>query len=236
MVATGTLATTAAKSLKEGMLGPIGAIVTEMMRIFPDGIVITSGIYAVLTLSYPFAVLFGSMVEATVLFHLIRYATSYLNMAPMSGSASAYTHVCRTGFTEPSTTLLSLSMFGTQRIQNPFPSSPIYMLSVASAYLFSTLNSQSAELQSLGPAYSSRYYMSMIFLLALLFVFISFRITYGCDTFGIVMLTAPIGIFIGAMLVQQNIRLFGPSAVNLIGIPLLENRTASGKKIYVCPK
>jgi len=78
--------------------------------------------------------------------------------------------------------------------------------------------------------------MSMIFLLALLFVFISFRITYGCDTFGIVMLTAPIGIFIGAMLVQQNIRLFGPSAVNLIGIPLLENRTASGKKIYVCPK
>jgi hypothetical protein len=48
-------------------------VVTEMMRIFPDGLVITSGLYALFTLSFPFGVFFGSMVEATAIFHAIRY-------------------------------------------------------------------------------------------------------------------------------------------------------------------
>ena len=211
-------------------------VVQEMMRIFPDGLVITSGLYAMFTLSFPFAVFFLSMVESTLLFHGIRYATSYLNISPVTASSKSYAHICRTGFTEPSTNLMSLSMFASDTIKNPFPSSSIFMLSTASAYIFSTLNSQSKELQALGPGYSSRYYLSAMLLTALLFLFVSFRIAYGCETFGTVMMTIPIGLFIGMILVQQNIRLFGASSVNLIGIPLLHNRTATGKTIYVCPK
>ena len=211
-------------------------IVTEMMRIFPDGLVITSGLYALFTLSFPFGIFFGSMVEATAIFHGIRHATSYLGVAPVSASSKTYTHICRTGFTQPTTSLLSMSLFGSEAVQNPFPSPQIYILAAASAYIFTSINRQSKELSALGPSYSSRYYISLIFLTVLLFLFVSFRIAYNCESFGITMMSVPIGLFIGVLLVQQNANLFGAESVNLIGIPLLQSRTASGKKIYVCPK
>ena len=211
-------------------------VVQEMMRIFPDGLVITSGLYALLTLSFPFGVFFGSMVEATAAFHAIRWAVSYLNISPMSASSKSYAHICRTGFTQPTTSLLSMSMFASEALPNPVPSASIYILSVASAYIFSTLNTQNKELAALGPAYSSRYYVSAIFLTVLIFLFVSFRIAFGCESFGIVIMSVPIGLMIGSLLVQQNTRLFGPESINLVGIPLLQSRTATGKKIYVCPK
>jgi hypothetical protein len=211
-------------------------VIQEMMRIFPDGLVITSGIYALLTVSFPFAIFFLAMLEATGLFYLIRWAASYINISPVGASRKSYSHICRTGFTDPSTSLLSLSMFQSDPITNSFPSSSIYMLTVASSYIFSTLNTQSKELTALGPAYASRYYISAIFLTCLIFLFVCFRIAYSCETFATVILTVPLGLFIGLLLTQQNLRLFGPEAMNLIGIPLLQSRTANGKKLYVCPK
>jgi hypothetical protein len=211
-------------------------IVTEMMRIFPDGLVITSGLYALFTLSFPFGVFFGSMVEATAIFHVIRHLTSYLGISPISASTKAYTHICRTGFTQPTTSLLSMSIFGSEAIQNPFPSPQIYILSTAAAYIFSSLSAQTKELAALGPAYSSRYYFSLVFLTSILFLFVCFRIAYRCESFAVTIMSVPLGLFIGMLLVQQNTNLFGAESVNLIGIPLLQSRTASGKKIYVCPK
>ena len=131
---------------------------------------------------------------------------------------------------------LSLSMFASESIPNPVPSAPIDILSVASAYIFSSLNTQSKELAALGPAYSSRYYVSAIFLTMLIFLFVSFRIAFGCESLGTIIISVPIGLILGMLLVQQNTRLFGPESVNLVGIPLLQGRTATGKKIYVCPK
>ena len=210
-------------------------IVTEMMRIFPDGLVITSGFYAIFTLSFSFAVFFMSMLEATLILNALQYAGSYLNIAPISAKSKSYEGVCRTGFTDANTGLASLSLFSSDPLKNPFPSSPIFMLSTAAAYMFSTLNSQSKELAALGPAYASRYYVSAFFLTMLIFLFVAFRVSYGCDSFGVVMVSVPIGLFVGMLLVQQNPRLFGPEGINLVGIPLLQGRAASGKPIYVCP-
>jgi hypothetical protein len=176
------------------------------------------------------------MLEATAIFHAIRYATAYIGISPMSITGSSVSHICRTGFTKPTTSLLSMSMFSTEGLNNPFPSSQIYMLSVASAYIFSTLNAQTKELTALGPSYSARYYISTIFLTVLLFLFVCFRIAYGCESFAVAIMSVPIGLLLGMLLVQQNLRLFGAESINLIGIPLLHSRTASGKKIYVCPK
>jgi hypothetical protein len=195
-------------------------------------------LYALFTLSFPFGIFFGSMVEATAIFHGIRYATSYLGVSPISASSKAYTHICRTGFTQPTTSLLSMSIFGSESeaIQNPFPSPQIYILAAASAYIFTSINKQSKELSALGPSYSSRYYISLIFLTVLLFLFVCFRIAYRCESFAITMMSVPIGLFVGMLLVQQNANLFGAESTNLLGIPLLQSRTASGRQIYVCPK
>jgi hypothetical protein len=100
--------------------------------------------------------------------------------------------------------------------------------------MFGSLNHLSAELQALGPSYSSRYYISAILLMLLIFIFSAFRILYGCESIGGILLTIPLGLILGFVLIQQNSRLFGEQSVNLVGIPLLRNRTASGKNLYVC--
>ena len=212
-------------------------VVLESMRLFPDAIVIASGIYALLVQSTPYGVFFGSMLEATVIFRLIKSFATYVNItgtfAPSYGSN---TSACRTGFTNPTATMEMMTLFGREPLGIAFPSAPLYMISVASAYIFTTLNKQSKELQALGPAYSSRYYSSAIFLLMIVTLFIAFRLFFQCDGFGVLMMSMIIGLFVGTLLVQQNERLFGAQSINLIGIPLLRNRTADGKKLYVCPK
>ncbi len=210
----------------------------EMMRLFPDGLVIASGLYALITMSFTHGVFFGSMLEATFIFKAIQWFSRYTNMVggidPSRGIFNGET--CRTGFSHPTATVGMLSMFGQDPLTYAFPSAPIYMLSVASSYVFTTLNFQSKELAALGPAYSPRYYVSAMLLLFLLGIFAAFRITFDCDSFGLVMTTIPIGLIVGALLVLQNSRLFGPTSINMLGIPLLTSRTATGKKLYVCPK
>ena len=212
-------------------------VVLESMRLFPDALVIASGIYALLIQSAPFGLFFGSMLEATLVYRVIKAFTTYVNvMGTFAPSSKAFTSACRTGFTNPTATLETMTLFGRDPLGISCPSAPLYMLSVASAYIFTTLNKQTKELQALGPAYSSRYYSSAIFLLMILLLFVVFRLYFECDGFGVLILSMVIGLFVGTVLVEQNVRLFGQQSINLIGIPLLRNRTADGKKIYVCPK
>jgi hypothetical protein len=212
-------------------------VTLEMMRLFPDGLVIASGLYALITLSYANGIFFGSMLEATVIFRFIQGFAAYTNMAGnMAPSSDAFSSTCKTGFSHPTATIGMMSMFGDDPLANPFPSAPIFMLSTAASYIFTSLNYQSKELEALGLSYSSRYYVSAMLLLILLGIFVAFRLTFNCDSFGLVMVTIPIGLILGPILVYQNSRLFGPTSINMLGIPLLRNRTADGKKLYVCPK
>jgi hypothetical protein len=92
------------------------------------------------------------------------------------------------------------------------------------------LNAQTEELQALGAAYSSRYYLSITLLCTLILVFMLSRLYNGCDSFSVVIATVPIGLVIGALIFEQNRRLFGPLMVNLLGIPLIANKAT----ISVC--
>jgi hypothetical protein len=219
-----------------------GPIIMEMMRIFPDGLIITSGLYALITQSISFGIFCMSMIEAAVFYHFLRWVSAYMNFVSVTARPSGkYDAVCRTGFTDPtSPTLLSLSMFTSSidstDILQRFPSSPIYMISAASAYVFSTLSAQSNDLAALGPTFSVKYYISMIFLFVFIGAFMCFRIFNNCETMLTVMLSVPIGLLVGILLVQQNLRVFGKSGINLLGIPQMSSVTANGQKIYVCPK
>ena len=208
-------------------------VVVGSLRLVPDGLIISSAMFAILTLSFPFAIFSLSMMESALIFRFLQYSSSFLNIVPAYNTTND--PKCRTGFIQPNT-LLSLSMFSSGQVNSPYPSPPLFMLSTASSYLFATLNAQSKELQALGPMYSSRYYVSAIFLSMLLLLFIAFRVLYECDTPGVAMLTVPIGIVLAFVLVWQNKSLFGDTSINLLGIPQLYNRAASGEQIYICPK
>ena len=209
------------------LFGSITSVATETVQILPDGLVIMTGIYALLTMSGSFGVMFLGLLESTVLFQVIQKTALYIGVFDDAVATTVGDARCRTGFR--SYDLTTMSMF--TRTANPsFPSAPLYMVSVTAAYILSSLNAQSEELEALGPAYSPRYCISVILLLTLIMVFMLSRLFFGCDSFGTVVTTVPIALAIGALIFEQNRRLFGPALVNLMGIPLIANKAA----ISVC--
>lgn len=216
-------------------LQDISTVVGEMVRIFPEGLIMASGMYALITLSFPFAVFTGSMIEASMILRVIRYAAQYLNLSFPSIQTAPQNPLCRSGFKV--LTMESYSLFPTE-FQKVFPSAQIYMISAAISYVLSSLSSQSKELEALGPTYSSRFYISLMFSILFLLTFVVFRLYNSCDTVWSVLFSIVIGFVIGFLLVAQNRAIFGSygnMSVNLIGIPLLANRAANGQTLYICP-
>jgi hypothetical protein len=116
-----------------------------------------------------------------------------------------------------------------------FPSAPVFIMSVLSSYIYNSLSTQIVELETLGPEHASRFYLSAIFLGIFLFTFSLFRLFANCDTFGSIVLSLLMGLLVGAALIAQNNAIFGPHGINLLGIPLLKNRTEDGSSLYICP-
>ena len=207
-------------------------VTQEMVRIFPDGLVIGMGFFSVLTLSYSYGIFFMSLLESILLFYGFRGINSYLNITSALPTKSAMTTECVSGFM--SRTIESLTLFGSAT-ESAFPSASIFMISMASAYILAVLNKFSKELEVLGETYSSRFYIATIALPLLIMAFSLFRIYFGCDSIGVILFSIVIGVLAGGLIVEQNYRLLGPDSINIVGIPLLRSRTADGKKLYVCP-
>jgi hypothetical protein len=206
------------------------SLVQEMIRIFPDGIIMGMGFFAIITLSLPYGIFFGSLVESLLPFYALRTANSYLNfVTPNKGTPNTQ---CVSGFM--SNDIESLTMFGSS-MKSAFPSSHLYIISVASSYVMSILFRFSKELEIMGSNYSSRFYIASLSLPILITFIALFRIYFGCDDFSIIFFSIIAGLVVGALLVEQNRRLFGLSSINIIGIPVLYKRTADGEKLYICP-
>ena len=206
-------------------------MIPYMISIMPDALLPASGVYALFTLSSTFGMFFASLLEARViLLGIHMFAHHFMDVANFAqpGQEGA---LCRNRLT-PSPDWFE----GEAAHRYTTPSTPMYMLSVACAYVFNTLNNQSKELEALGPAFSTRYYVSLTFLILLIIIVGAFRIMYNCEFFYNILVSSVIGLIVGTFLVMQNKRLFGDSSVNMLGIPYLRNRSASGKKLYVCPK
>lgn len=206
------------------------AVAGEMLRILPDSIVIVSGLMAILTSSFPMAVFFFSLLESIVGFHGLRKIFTMLDIGFTKPSDQLFSSACRTGF--QSATLQSF--FGAPDLTSALPSAPLYILSVAASYLFMSLNANMQELEALGPAYSSRYHISVFALLSFLFVLGSYRLYSGCESIGIVLLSILLGLIFGTLLIYQNNAILGPASINMVSVPLLKNRTVTGEKLYVC--
>jgi hypothetical protein len=206
-------------------------VLGELVRILPDSLIIFSGILALLTSSLSNLTFFGSLIEGLGIFHLIKFITSSLG-ATFSKPSDSYSSIgCKTGFMTPSFT--DLSLFGADPT-NTFPSAPMYILSVGAAYLITSLGKQIPELQALGPEFSARYYISVVMLCSLLFVVGCYRLYSSCESVGGMIVSILLGLLVGTLILYQNYALFGPDSTNMLGIPLLKDRTVNGEKIYVC--
>lgn len=218
------------KSLDSLINSPV-SLVQEMIRIFPDGLIMGMGFFSLITLSFPYGTFFGSLVESLLPFYALRTANSYLNLVTVDKGAP--NTQCVSGFM--SNNIESMTIFGSS-MNSAFPSSHLYIVSVASSYIMSVLFRFGKELELMGKNYSSRFYIAALSL-PILIVFIAlFRIYFGCDDFGVIFFSIIFGIIVGSLLVEQNYRLFGLGSINLVGIPVLHKRTADGQNMYICPQ
>jgi hypothetical protein len=208
------------------------SIVSELIRLLPDSIVLGSGFFALVTLSYAHGIFFMSLIESIFAYQGIRYLNNYLDILRVYPNDLSISKQCRTGFTTQTST--SLSLFTTS-VRPTFPSAPVFLLSVASSYVIMALNTLSKELEFMGNEYVKRYYLARILLAILLLVVVAYRLFYSCDAPGSIAISAILGALVGFLLVQQNTAIFGPSSLNLMGTPLLRMRTATGERMYICP-
>jgi len=208
------------------------ALFEEAMRILPDGLILGIGFFSVLTLSFPHGLFFASLLEALLAFHGLRAINERIGLFNFLPGKKSLSNRCRTGFSN--ITMDGLTMFG-EGLRSAFPSAPLFMLSTAAAYMFGSLSALKKELDTLGPEYSMRLSIAAIFLPTLIVLVTLYRLLNSCDEMGTMIATILVGGLLGLALTLQNRRLFGDSALNLIGVPLLRQRTAAGEKLYVCP-
>jgi hypothetical protein len=207
-------------------------LINETLRVLPDSILFGSILMTLMTQSFSMAMFSLAMVETAVIGGALRKLLSYVDLFHTLPPAGSGISACYPSVFAP--TLETLMMFGKSSIESAFPSLPVFYVSSATAYVVGSLWTQQQELQSLGPEYASRFYVSVFASVLLLFALITYRIAFGCDTAGIILTTLLLGFVIGGLIFYQNMALFGRDATNLIGIPLLRDRSRDGKPLYVC--
>lgn len=210
---------------------PVGQ---EQIRLLPDSLLFGSALLALLTQSFSMAIFFMSLVETAGVNAFFQSLSSYLDSPRTAPSDKLAGIQCRSGFV--TTRLDTFSTLKASNGSSSFPSPTLFFISTASSYIISSLYSLKDELESLGPEYSARFYLALFATFFLLLTISFYRLYNGCEGMGIATLSLVLGGLLGVLLVTQNWYLFGKDSVNLIGVPLLRDRTADKKPIYVCPQ
>ena len=115
-----------------------------------------------------------------------------------------------------------------------FPSPTMFFLSSVLSYLVFSMQNFGREIKSLHGEIKTRtniaIALSFLFVLAMLM----FRYSYGCESFGTLLLSIILGFIVGGLIVQQNILLFGRDGINVLNLPMIQTALERGKPMYVC--
>jgi hypothetical protein len=203
----------------------------EMIRIFPDGLVLVVGLFSLCTLSAPYGMFFAALLESMGIFSIIE-ALNIVEPRATTGHVNPKDHSdkCTSGYRNRFMEIFSIMG------KNPSLSSPLFILNVATAYIITSLLTLKTELETFGKNFVTRFYYSIIGLHLFVLVFILYSMAYNCYSFGSTMMSVFIGLGVGAALCTLHFKLFGKDAINLIGIPLLYEKTAEGSPLYICQK
>jgi hypothetical protein len=210
-------------------------VMLEMIRVFPDALFWGVGIIAMATLSFSFSIFFASLLEGVAIYHLIKIVNNHLGIVETSRKTGAPDRTCKLGLGGVS----SLSvMQGFEPHKIPFPSSHTFILSFIATYILSVIITFKDELDILGPtygeSYTSRIYFSTAAFTIMMFLAMTYRLFFECDSFSVILISFILGTLGAALVVQQNLLLFGLDSLNLLGVPILRKRTADGDDLLVC--
>jgi hypothetical protein len=196
--------------------------ITEINMLIPDSILFGSLLMYFLTQNMAFGI-FGVFIFETVLSHKLISWTSSQAVGP-SRSADMK---CRTGFKTP--------QFNPQRMfsHDTYPSYGVFSISAIGTYLGLATSEFSSTLDSMGSDWAIRKKMAYGFILAVIAIFIIFRLLY-CDSVGEVVLAVVLAMVTGTIFFFINKAIFGQEAMNFLGLPYLVSKESQGSPIYVC--
>lgn len=202
----------------------------ESLRLLPDSIVLGTMILAGLSMCKSYGILVFTMVELMLGQRVLSNIIG--GIAPVGAGNDALNMVCQPGFTFPNA--MRISLLETIGIPSMFPSPVMFFLSAVISYMIAAMNEFSREIKSLGGDLGARTMVGVVMGMMLLFAMLGFRYSYGCESFGTLLLSLLVGGAAGAALVQQNKALFGRDGVNVLNLPMIKSMEERGKPMYVC--
>ena len=219
------------KSLKYVGSNVLSPAFHDILRSAPDALFLGTSILGLLTQNFALGVLVLAMAE---------FGITHRVLAGIIGSAQGNTRIarpeiCSTGIPSP----YQISAVGKILGEYSFPSGAVFFLSAVISYtISSTLNFQE-ELEELGKQdaeWKTRLPLSLIFSCLFIALIAVYRVYYSCDSVFVVLGSICIGGLVGFIVYLMHVYLFGRDAVNFLGLPLLADRAANGKPLYVCAK
>lgn len=203
---------------------------TDFVRLLPDGLVLGVGFLAFISFCKSYGVLLASMVELMLIQRLL--ATAVAGLSPIMGGPNYKEPVCQTGFMYKN--LMRASLVETIGRPSYFPSPTMFFLAGTLSYMVSCVQEFTKEITTLGGDISNKKVVTAVFSLLFLLVVFMFRINYGCEEFGPLLLSLIFGAIAGFMVMQQNKVLFGRESVNIMNLPIIISAAEMGKPMFVC--
>jgi hypothetical protein len=217
------------KELKSFRSDIISPSFHEFMRSMPDSIFLGTSAFALLTQNYPLGIFVVAMAE----FGLFHKLISSLIGLTTDNQKPLPTDICTPGIPSP----YQISSIGKLISVSVFPSGPVFFISAIIIYTLASMTNFIDEIEELGkknPEWKIRIPLSFILSTLLLLAFVLWRYFHSCESPFILLGSVIFGCMIGYIVQLVHTYLFGRDSINFLGVPLLADRAADGKPLYVC--
>ena len=214
------------EALTKGLI-PIGV---ECLRLLPDSFVLGTAILAGLSMSKSYGILLFTMFE--LMLGQRAFAAIISGIMPVGAGPDVFQQICQPGFSFPNN--MRISILETIGTPSMFPSPKMFFLSGIISYMISAMQNFSREIKSLSGDIEVRTQVALGLSLLFMLVTLVFRYSYGCESFGTLLLSSVLGFIVGTLIVYQNIALFGRDGINILNIPIIQTALEQGKPMYVC--
>jgi len=214
----------------EGWKKSCFSVTIETLRLLPDSFVLGTAILAGLSMCKSYAVLLFTMFE--LMLGQRAFSMIIAGVAPVGAGSQSFQDICQPGFSYSNT--MRISILETIGTPSMFPSPTMFFLSGIFSYLLFAMQQFSLEIKSLSGDITVRTQFALVLSGLFMLALFIFRYSYGCESFGTLLLSTVLGFIVGICIVYQNMALFGRDGINILNIPMIVTSLEKGKPMYVC--
>lgn len=212
--------------VSEYMGGSIAPVIFEIQRLLPDSVLFGALTMYLLTGNSTWGVLSTFLVELILSHGLLAAGfQAYQGPQKLLGPLG-----CRPGFRHPR---YDFTRFF---IRDRYPSVSTFSIGAIATYFALTINYFSETLKAMGPEWSARVTVAYIFIALFLAAICVTRLLYGCESQSELIIALFCGVILAGFFFTVNFYLFGAEGINILGLPLLVDKTREGNPIYICTK